>query len=236
MPQKFIIAIDGPAGSGKSTSAKLAAERLGYLYIDTGAMYRAVTYLALKSNVLNNNEDIIELARSTDIKLQFVNGITRVWVDNTEITDYIRSMEVNSNVSDVSKIEEVRHILVQKQREMAKHAPGVVMEGRDIGTVVFPDADIKFFLTATLDERAIRRAREYETAGKIIPVEEIKKSLVQRDIIDTTREISPLVKSPDAIEIDTSRFTIEEQVNLILEKVLETANKKGIKILLQEKS
>lgn len=221
MSKNLIVAIDGPAGSGKSTSAKLVAQKLGYLYIDTGAMYRAVTFLSIKKK-LDSDKDITELAESIDIRLKFDNGFTEVIVDNTDITDELRSFEVNKRVSDVSKIEGVRKALVKKQREYSLRNKGIVMEGRDIGTVVFPDADVKIFLTATLVQRVERRAKEYESKGIDIPVENIKENLIRRDRIDSTREVSPLVKASDAVEIDTSSVTIEEQVELILNEVRKT--------------
>lgn len=219
MFSRFIVAIDGLAGSGKSTSAKLVAERLNFLYIDTGAMYRAVTYLAMKNDILNDHEKVAKLAESCTIKLDFVNGMTKIQVDGVDITDEIRSQEVNANVSEISKIAGVRQAMVKKQRQMASEYPGVIMEGRDIGTVVFPDADVKIYLTATIDERSVRRAKEYAEQGKIIPVPEIKENLAQRDRIDSTRAISPLLKADDAVEVDTSNTTIEEQVEIILEEV-----------------
>lgn len=221
MSKNLIVAIDGPAGSGKSTSAKLVAQKLGYLYIDTGAMYRAVTFLSIK-NKLQSDKDITKLAESIDIRLKFDNGFTEVIVDNTNITDELRSYAVNKRVSDVSKIEGVRKALVKKQREYALQNKGIVMEGRDIGTVVFPDADVKIFLTATLAQRVERRSKEYESKGIDIPVENIKENLINRDRIDSTREVSPLVKASDAVEIDTSSVTIEEQVKLILNEVKRT--------------
>lgn len=221
MSKNLIVAIDGPAGSGKSTSAKLVALKLGYLYIDTGAMYRAVTFLSINRR-LHSDKDITELAESIDIRLKFDNGFTEVIVDNTDITDELRSYEVNKRVSDVSKIEGVRKALVKKQREYALQNKGIVMEGRDIGTVVFPDADVKIFLTATLTQRVNRRAKEYESKGIDIPVENIKENLINRDRIDSTREVSPLIKASDAVEIDTSSVTIEEQVELILNEVKKT--------------
>jgi cytidylate kinase len=218
MSKNLIIAIDGPAGSGKSTSAKLIAQKLGYLYIDTGAMYRAVTFLAIKKK-LNSDTEIVRLAESIDITLSFENGYTGVFVDNTDITDDIRTHEVNTKVSNISKIEGVRKALVDKQRKYASQGTGIVMEGRDIGTVVFPDADVKIFLTASLSQRVDRRVREYESKGISIAVENVKENLIQRDRIDSTREVSPLMKAPDAVEIDTSSVTIEQQVELILDEV-----------------
>jgi cytidylate kinase len=224
MSKNLIVAIDGPAGSGKSTSAKLVARKLGYLYIDTGAMYRAVTFLSIKKK-LESEIDIVKLAESIDIQLSFEKGFTQVSVDNIDITDEIRSSEVNSKVSDISKIEGVRKALVKKQREYASRDSGIVMEGRDIGTIVFPDADVKIFLTATLAQRVNRRAKEYEGKGINIPIENIEENLIQRDRIDSTREVSPLVKAEDAVEIDTSSVTIERQVQLILDEVKKKNNK-----------
>ena len=219
MFRRFIVAIDGPAGSGKSTSAKLVAQRLNFLYIDTGAMYRAITFLAIKNNILNDHEEITMLANSCEMKMEFIEGNTKIQVDGVDLTDEIRSPEVNSHVSDISKIAGVREALVKKQRVMAAENDGVVMEGRDIGTVVFPDADVKIYLTATIDERSHRRAKEFAEQGKSIPVEEVRDNLVQRDKIDSTRAVSPLSKAQDAIEVDTSNPTIEEQVEIILRHV-----------------
>ena len=230
MSKRLIVAIDGPAGSGKSTSAKLVAQKLGYLYIDTGAMYRAVTFLAIRNNVLNNFDAVIKIAETSNISLKFLNGSTQVSVDGEDITNNIRTGEVNSKVSDVSKIKEVREALVSKQREMAMKEGGVVMEGRDIGTVVFPNADVKIFLTASIEQRAKRRAKEYEEKGIEVSVNDIKNNLVKRDEIDSTREISPLTKADDAIVVDTSKVTIQEQVEIILDNIKLVAEKKGISI------
>lgn len=219
MFRRFIVAIDGPAGSGKSTSAKLAAQKLNFLYIDTGAMYRAVTYLALKNKILSDPDKISALAHKCSMKLEFIKCETKVYVDGENLTNEIRSPEVNSHVSDISKIAGVREAMVKKQREMALVNEGVVMEGRDIGTVVFPDADVKIFLTAAIDERSVRRAKEFSEQGKAISIEAVKENLVQRDKIDSTRLIAPLLKANDAIEVDTSNITIEEQVEIILEYV-----------------
>ncbi len=221
MFKNLIVAIDGPAGSGKSTSAKLVAQKLGYLYIDTGAMYRAVTFLSIKKK-LESEKEITQLAESVDIKLRFEKGFTQVIADGTDITEELRSYEVNTKVSNVSKIKGVREALVSKQRQYAAGNTGIVMEGRDIGTVVFPDADVKIFLTATIDQRVDRRAKEYKSKGIDIPVENIKENLEERDRIDSTRKVSPLLKAADAVEIDTSAVTIEEQVQLILEEVMKT--------------
>ena len=230
MSKRLIVAIDGPAGSGKSTSAKLVAQKLGYLYIDTGAMYRTITYLAIKNNVLKNNQAIIELTKNSDIVLKFINGITHVSVNGNDVSEQIRLPEVNLNVSDISTIQEVRKILVDKQRKLAEESRGVVMEGRDIGTVVFPDANVKIFLIASIDERARRRAKEYEDKGVSISLDEVKDNLLKRDKIDSTRDVSPLTKASDAIELDTSNVTIQQQVDIILEHVKQAAIREGIEL------
>jgi cytidylate kinase len=219
MFRRFIVAIDGPAGSGKSTSAKLVAQRLNFLYIDTGAMYRAITFLAMKNDILNDHEQVTRLAESCIIKKQFINGHTKIQVDGVDLTAEIRSPDVNSHVSDISKIAGVRDALVKKQRAMAAENEGVVMEGRDIGTVVFPDADVKIYLTASIHERSHRRAKEFAEQGKKVAVEAVRDNLVQRDKIDSTRAVAPLSKAKDAIEVDTSNVTIEEQVEIILQYV-----------------
>ncbi|QQS37530.1 MAG: (d)CMP kinase [Ignavibacteriales bacterium] len=233
MLKKLVIAIDGPAGSGKSTSARLVAQKLGFLYIDTGAMYRAVTYLAMKQNVLSDQKEIELLAEKALIVLKYIEGSTRVSINGEDVTNEIRTPEINSKVSDVSKIQGVRKALVEKQRQMGHGDQSVVMEGRDIGSVVFPDADVKIFLTATIDERTKRRSLEFIDKGMSVPVETIKENLLHRDKIDSTREVSPLIKPADAVEVDTSYVTIEEQVNIIIEKVKEAASKKGMELKLE---
>ncbi|MCA2005089.1 MAG: (d)CMP kinase [Ignavibacterium sp.] len=229
MSEKLIIAIDGPAGSGKSTTAKLLAKKLGYLYIDTGAMYRAVTLYAIKNNILNDEKKIIELASQLDIELKLEEGVTKVFVNGKDVSEEIRSLEVNQNVSPVSKIEGVRKILVEKQKQIGKNG-GVVMEGRDITTVVFPNADVKVYLTASIDERTRRRSLEFAQKGQEVDIEKVKENILERDRIDSSRDVSPLTKSPDAIEIDTSNLTIEQQVDLILTESKKIAEKKGIKL------
>ncbi len=230
MSKKLIIAIDGPAGSGKSTSAKLVAQKLNFLYIDTGAMYRAITYMAMKQDFLSDRTEVEKFANEAFIELKFVGGSTKVSINKEDVTEAIRTPEVNANVSDISKIEGVRKALVQKQRAMGNGELSVVMEGRDIGSVVFPDADVKIFLTATIDERTKRRSLEFQDKGMTVPVEKIRENLLLRDKIDSTREVSPLVKPVDAIEVDTSYVTIDEQVNIIINKVKEVAKLKGIKL------
>jgi CMP/dCMP kinase len=230
MSKGLIIAIDGPAGSGKSTSAKLIAKKLGYVYIDTGAMYRAITYLALENEAIKDESRIIELARNCKIDLDYADGEVIVRLNDNNISKEIRSTEVNSHVSDVSKISEVRKVLVVKQREMGVKGNGVVMEGRDIGTVVFPNADLKIFLTASLDIRANRRTKEYNDNGSKVLVDDVKSNLSNRDKIDSSRNDSPLTKASDAVEVDTTNVTIEEQVKLILKEAKKVADKKNIEL------
>ena len=234
MSKGLIIAIDGPAGSGKSTSAKLIAKKLGYLYIDTGAMYRAITYLALKNKVVKDEIRILELARKSKIELKYNDENLVVMLNNQDISDEIRSTEVNAHVSDVSKISAVRKLLVEKQREIGEKNKGVVMEGRDIGTVVFPNADVKIFLTASLDTRTDRRVKEYFQNGSKVIIEDIKNNLSNRDRIDSSRKDSPLTKASDAVAIDTTEVTIDEQVNLIIKEVKKVALKKNVQLSIQE--
>lgn len=224
MFNKIIITIDGPAGSGKSTSAKKIAQKLGLTYLDTGAMYRAITYLAIKNNVISNETKIIEIAETTELDLEFRDGTTYVKANGEDLTSNIRSFEVNSKVSDVSRIPAVRTALVKKQQEIGNNH-GVIAEGRDTGTVVFPNADVKIFLVADLDERANRRLKEFNETAENISLTQIKENLSKRDYIDSNREVSPLLKADDAIEIDTSDITIEQQVNIILKKIEERTKK-----------
>jgi CMP/dCMP kinase len=230
MSKGLIIAIDGPAGSGKSTSAKLIAKKLGYLYIDTGAMYRAITFHALENESIGDESRIVELARNCKIELNYLDGEVIVLLNGRNISDEIRSAVVNSHVSDVSKISNVRKLLVEKQREIGAKGSGVVMEGRDIGTVVFPNADVKIFLTAALDTRADRRANEYIEKGSNVLVDDIKNNLSNRDKIDSSRNDSPLIKASDAIEVDTTNVTVDEQVDLILDVIKRVADKKSIQL------
>lgn len=215
--KNLIIAIDGPAGSGKSTTAKLVAAELGFLYIDTGAMYRAVTLLALRDSILQDVQAIIVTLSQTSIVLEPSGTTTKVILNGEDVSEDIRTPEVNDNVSYISQIAEVRQALVAHQRKLGEGS-GVVMEGRDIGTVVFPDADLKIFLVASLDVRAKRRLLEYQLAGREITFEEVRGNLEKRDFIDSNRECDPLRKAADAVELDTSNITITEQVAEIIRR------------------
>ena len=211
------IAIDGPAAAGKSTIAKLVAKKLGYTYIDTGAMYRAITYKVLQSSTdPRNEEEITGLIAQTDIELQPDEEVQKVLLDGIEVTDAIRSHEVTTNVSAIAALTSVRELLVAKQQNLAA-ASSVVMDGRDIGTAVLPDAELKIFMTASVEERAERRLLEERKRGMKSDYETLKREISERDQADSERKISPLKKAEDAIIIDTTGKTIEEVTNRIIE-------------------
>ncbi len=218
MSKKIIIAIDGPSGSGKSTIAKYLADELKATYIDTGAMYRAITYEAMQRGIVDDTEKVIAMLDDINLRINYENGITKVFVNENEVTDFIRSAEVNSKVSEISKIPEVRKKLIDIQRNLAK-SQTVVAEGRDTTTVVFPNADFKIYLTADLDVRAERRLKEYKEKGVVITYEEVRDNLAKRDKIDSSREVSPLRKAEDAFEMDSTSLTIDEELNLLLDKI-----------------
>ena len=218
--KKIVVAIDGPAGAGKSTIAKLAAERLGYAYIDTGAMYRSVAWKFLQTGKEFAEPFISELSRTMVIEFRPEAKVNRVFVDGTEVTSAIRTPEVTGIVSKVAAIGPVREAMVDQQRRMGE-AGGVLMDGRDIGTVVFPRAELKVFLTATVEERATRRYKEMVAKGEQVDFEQLKKDIALRDKQDSERAISPLKQAEDAVYLDTSAMTIEEVVAKILELVEE---------------
>jgi len=220
MSKNIIIAIDGPAASGKSTAAKRLANALGYLYLDTGAMYRAITYSVLKKNIFDDLEKIFDLVRNIELELKFEDGVTRVFVDGEEVTDFIRTPEVSGKVSEISRIPEVRKEMVKLQRRIAEQG-NLVAEGRDITTVVFPNADVKIFMTASLDERARRRYKEHQERGEDVTFEAVKANLEKRDKIDSTRPVSPLRKAEDAVELDTTNMTVEEELEKMKNLALE---------------
>jgi cytidylate kinase len=216
--KKISIAIDGPAASGKSTTAKLVAKKLKYLHIDTGAMYRAITLKVLDEQInLNDQEKIVQLAQASIIRLEVVDDITKVFLDGSEITQRIRTPLVSRSVSAVSSYKGVRELMVREQQKMASDG-GAVLEGRDIGTVVLPKAELKIFMIASVDERARRRKKDLAMAGIESNDQDLIKEIEERDRKDSTREVSPLRKAQDAIELDTSNMTIEEQVDFILER------------------
>jgi len=224
--KKITIAIDGPAASGKSTTAKLVAHKLGYLHIDTGAMYRAITLKALDEKIdLNDIKEIVRIAQTSAVRLEVEDGTTKVFLDGNEVTKRIRTQLVNRSVSTVSSYEGVRDVMVQEQKKMAASG-GVVLEGRDIGTVVLPKAELKIFMIASVEERARRRKKDLALVGIETHQDDLVKEIDARDKKDSTRETSPLRKASDAIELDTSNLTIEEQVDFILERAKDIIRKK----------
>lgn len=218
--QKPVIAIDGPAGAGKSTIAKLVAGKLGYIYIDTGAMYRSVAWKFLQTGKPFSPELVEKLAQEMVIAFKPEANANRVFVDGTEVTEAIRSPKVTAVVSKVSAVGGVRAEMVNQQRRMGE-AGGVVMDGRDIGTVVFPHAQVKIFLTASVKERAMRRYKEMLAKGEKIDLAELEKQIAFRDKQDSEREIAPLKQADDAEFLDTSDMTIDEVAEHILKAVQE---------------
>ncbi|QDR80749.1 (d)CMP kinase [Sporomusa termitida] len=214
--KRLIIAIDGPAGAGKSTVAKLAAQQLGYTYIDTGAMYRAVAWQVLQAGLEPDNKTVAALAASLDLKLTYVNGKTAVAVNGRDITEAIRTPEVNRLVSRVAQVQALREIMLTLQRGLAAEG-GVVMDGRDIGTHVLPNADIKIFLTASISERAQRRWQELTAKGYTLALAELENEIKTRDKADCEREFAPLAAAADAVFIDTTELSIQATVEKILE-------------------
>lgn len=204
------VAIDGPASAGKSTVAKIVAKNFNYIYVDTGAMYRSITYKAIQNNInLNDENKIVELLHKTKITFTPGNPVQHVFIDGEEVTDKIRSEKVTNNVSTVAALSLIRRELVKRQQEIAKDG-GVIMDGRDIGTTVLPNADLKIFLIASVKERAERRYIENQKKGINITLEELKKEIEVRDYKDSHRKVSPLKKAKDAIEIDTTSLSIEQ--------------------------
>ena len=210
--KNIIIAVDGPAGAGKSTIAKIIAKKLNINYIDTGAMYRAVTLKCLQNNIdIKDEQAVIEMAKKTSIDFRDNN----IYLDSKIVNDEIRTVEVSQNVSDVAKIKEVRYLMVDLQREIGKNN-AVILDGRDIGSYVFPNADYKFFLVATPEERRYIELKEEGYEGTL---EDIINDIIRRDEIDSNREFAPLVKAEGAIEIDTTGKDINQVVELVLQKI-----------------
>lgn len=226
MSKKITIAIDGFSSTGKSTVAKEIAAHLGYIYVDSGAMYRAVTLYAMQHGLVS--ADFFDL-KSLIVQLDTINlsfkvnattGNADMYLNGSNVEQKIRTLEVSNLVSKVAAASEIRKKLVAIQKEMGKYR-GVVMDGRDIGTVVFPDAELKIFMTATADTRAERRHKELTNKGQKVSHDDIYKNVVERDRLDSTREDSPLLKADDAVEIDNSNLTKEEQFKIILSLVEE---------------
>lgn len=213
--KNLVVAIDGPAGAGKSTVAQLAAKKLGYTYIDTGAMYRAVAWKTLQAKQPVTDELIVEIVKDIDVVLEYKDGRTAVYVDGTDVAGEIRTPEVTGIVSQVAALGPVREKMVDLQRGMATKG-AVLMDGRDIATNVLPNADVKIFLTASIEERARRRFKEMQAKGYEVKLEELQKDIAARDKADSEREISPLVQAEDAELLDSSDMSIDEVVEAIL--------------------
>lgn len=213
--KKLVVAIDGPAGAGKSTVAQLAAKELGYTYIDTGAMYRAVAWKVLQQGGEVTDEKILAVIPDIDVDLSYENGKTTVRVDGQDVTGEIRTPEVSHIVSQVAALGPVREKMVDLQRKMAERG-GVLMDGRDIATNVLPGADVKIYLTASIAERANRRYKELREKGLAVNLADIERDIAARDKADMEREISPLVQAEDATLLDTTGMTIPEVVACII--------------------
>ena len=219
--KKIAIAIDGPAGAGKSSISKVVANELGYLYIDTGAMYRGVTWAVLDSNVdVNDQKEVEALLPSLDLTLEPTASACKVFVKGQDVTNLIRQQQINENVSTIASYKGVREYLVERQQAMAA-VGGVILDGRDIGSVVLPDAELKIYLTASVDARAKRRWLEVQGTSNEQPLEDIKKNVESRDEMDKNRDESPLVCVEDAIIVDSSNMTFDETVKHILHLVQE---------------
>lgn len=215
MKKGLIIAIDGPAASGKSTTAQFLAEKLGYVYIDTGAMYRACALKAKKMGIdINDEESIRELLDDIDIRIENHNSKNRIFLDGEDVSEDIRADDISALASAISAIPAVRYKMVELQRKMGEKG-GVILDGRDIGTFVFPTAEVKFFLTASPEVRAKRRWLELQQKGINKDFSEVLADLVKRDNNDSQRALAPLKKADDAIEVDTSNMTIEEQTDYL---------------------
>ena len=222
--KKIQVAIDGPASAGKSTVAKIVAKKLHFIYCDTGAMYRSVTFAALKNHIkLDDDQALKELLKTIEIRFVPAEPEQRVFVNDEEVTQAIRTPEITNNVSLVSAQPSVRAELTKRQQEIAE-AGGIVMDGRDIGTTVLPNAEVKIFLIASVHERAVRRFKENQTKGIDTPLDVLEKEIEERDYKDSHREISPLTQAKDAVLVDTTSLTIDQVVDQILEIINQKTN------------
>jgi cytidylate kinase len=221
LKKRYIIAIDGPAGSGKSITARLVANKLGFLYIDSGAIYRTLTLQALREGISFDDEAaLVRAVQRANIEVQSTRDRFFIFLNGEDVTEKIRAPEVSAQVSVVSENPKVRELITEKQREIAR-GRSVVVEGRDIGTVVFPEADLKIYMQASLKERAKRRFKELQRKDYPINIDEIENEISKRDRIDSERDASPLRKAQDAIVLDTTNLSIDEQVDFILKKIAE---------------
>ncbi len=214
------VAIDGPAGAGKSTIAKAAAKELGFIYVDTGALYRAVAYNAVKNGVIDDEQGIISMLDDTKVELKYVNGVQSVYLNGEDVSGFIRTPEISMGASKVSAIPQVRAFLLNLQREIAK-TNNVIMDGRDIATVVLPNAEVKIFLFASPECRAERRYKELVEKGENVSFDDVLKDVNQRDYQDSHREIAPLKPSEKSIMADTSELTLQESIDLIVNTIKE---------------
>lgn len=218
---KIAVAVDGPAGAGKSSISKIVAKKLGYLYIDTGAMYRSVTWAVLHNHIDVNNQKAVEaLLPELDLTMEASDDSCKVFIAGQDVTDFIRTPQVNNSVSIVASYKGVRQYLVERQRLMAE-AGGVILDGRDIGSVVLPNAELKIYLTASVEARAMRRYLEVKGTVNEQTLEDIKDSVMQRDDMDKNRKESPLIQVEDAVLVDSSEMTFDETVEHILHLVQE---------------
>lgn len=218
---KIAVAVDGPAGAGKSSISKIVAKKLGYLYIDTGAMYRSVTWAVLHNHIDVNNQKAVEaLLPELDLTMEASDDSCKVFIAGQDVTDFIRTPQVNNAVSIVASYKGVRQYLVERQRLMAE-AGGVILDGRDIGSVVLPNAELKIYLTASVEARAMRRYLEVKGTVNEQILEDIKDSVMQRDDMDKNRKESPLIQVEDAVLVDSSEMTFDETVEHILHLVQE---------------
>lgn len=216
---KIAVAVDGPAGAGKSSISKIVAKKLGYLYIDTGAMYRSVTWAVLHNHIDVNNQKAVEaLLPELDLTMEASDDSCKVFIAGQDVTDFIRTPQVNNAVSIVASYKGVRQYLVERQRLMAE-AGGVILDGRDIGSVVLPNAELKIYLTASVEARAMRRYLEVKGTVNEQTLEDIKDSVMQRDDMDKNRKESPLIQVEDAVLVDSSEMTFDETVEHILHLV-----------------
>lgn len=219
--KKISIAIDGPAAAGKSTVAKIVAKKLNYIYVDTGAMYRALTFQAIEKSIdLQDEEGLMNVLQETEITLRPTENGQDVLINERDVTAEIRNSEVTNHVSIVAKHRLIREEMVRRQKQFASEG-GVVMDGRDIGTHVIPSAEVKVFLLASVDERAERRHKENTEKGYPSDLEQLKKEIAARDKLDSEREVAPLRKAEDAVEIDTTSKSIDEVVDLIMALAME---------------
>lgn len=216
----FNVAIDGPAGAGKSTIAKAAAKELGFIYVDTGALYRAIAYNAVTKGVIDDTQKIIDMLTDTNVELKYVDGVQAVYLNGDDVSAYIRTPEISMGASKVSAIPQVREFLLNLQRDIAKKN-NVIMDGRDIATVVLPNADVKIFLFASPECRAQRRYKELMEKGEDVTLEDVLADVNQRDYQDSHREIAPLKPSEDSVMADTSKLNLEESIQLIINIIKE---------------